>query len=196
VTGGQVGLTRRPLLFVLAALLLAACATPTPPGTVRSYAGKFSLQLTGGDHQQSMSGRFAMSVDGEHVTLDLATPLGNTVARVNSRPGRAQLTVPGSDGPRTEEGSDPDALSQRVLGWTLPVAGLPDWIEGRPTSSEPYRLEPAQDGGSILQQQGWEIRFDPRGQDGRIRRLQLDRAEQGQAPSVHLRVVLDPEEKG
>jgi outer membrane lipoprotein LolB len=73
----------------------------------------------------------------------------------------------------------------------MPVSGIRDWIEGRPAPGRPYRITPADGGGSLLEQDGWSIRLDPPGADGRIHRLDLNRAGSGDAPSVSLRVVLD-----
>jgi outer membrane lipoprotein LolB len=186
---------RRSALLPLL-LLPAACATLPPAAGVASYSGKFSLKVAGDERQDVMSGRFALTVDGAGVTLDLSTPLGTTVARIHSGADGATLTVPSGGGLRTERGPDPDALSRRVLGWSLPVDGIGDWIEGRPAPGRPYRLSPADDGGSRLEQDGWTIRLDPRGADGRIRRLDIDRVQQGDAPSVSLRVVLDAGARG
>jgi len=183
-------LRRGAALF--AAAILGACSTLPPAAGILTYSGKFALRVSGTEHQDTMNGRFALSVDDAGVTLDLSTPLGTTVARIRSGPQGALLTVPGSEGLRTEQGPDPDALSQRVLGWTLPVSGIRDWIEGRPAAGRPYRLSAADDGGSLLEQDGWTIRLDPRGADGHIRKLDMNRAQQGEAPSVSLRVVLDP----
>jgi outer membrane lipoprotein LolB len=184
LTSGRLGLAL--------CLLAAGCASlPAAPDGV-SYEGRFALAVDGTDRHQTASGRFALTVAGSDVTLDLSTPLGTTVARVQSGPSGARLTVPTAGGLRTEHGPDPEALSQQVLGWALPMSGIGDWIEGRPVKDRPYRLDPANDGATELQQDGWTIRFDPRGPDGRIRRLDMSRPQQGEAPAVSLRVVLDP----
>jgi len=180
-------------LLLPAPLLLTSCASLPPAAGVLTYSGKFSLVVSGSERQDTMSGRFALTVDpaAASVTLDLSTPLGTTVARITSTPQGAQLAVPASGGLRTEQGPDPDALSQRVLGWSMPVSGIRDWIEGRPAPGRPYRITAADAGGSLLEQDGWSIRLDPRGPDGRIHRLDLNRGPVGDAPSVSLRVVLD-----
>jgi outer membrane lipoprotein LolB len=189
---------RSPLLL---ALVLASCKTvapPVAPGPDASiYSGKFSLHVTGAEREQSMSGRFALTVvrgaamAPSDVTLDLSTPLGTTVARIRSGPDGATVVLPDHGGLRTEQGADADELSQRVLGWSLPVAGIGDWIEGRPAQGRPYRLSPGEGGASLLEQDGWTIRIDPRGADGRVRRMDMDRAAAGIAPAVTLRVVVD-----
>jgi outer membrane lipoprotein LolB len=192
VSAPAVALRRvRLALAALWVVLVAACATlPAATGSV-SYTGKFALVVSGPDRRETMSGRFVLTVGDSGVTLDLSTPLGTTVARVQNGPSGARVTVPSGGGLRTEQGPDPDALSAQVLGWTLPVSGIPDWIEGRPASGRPYRLDAAADGGSLLEQDGWTIRLAPRGPDGKIHRLDMDRPPTGEAPSVSLRVVLD-----
>src|SRR5258708_15459472 len=97
-----------------------------------------------------MNGRFLMTVNESGVTLDLSTPLGTTVARVENGPAGARVTVPSGAGLRTEQGADPDALSFQVLGWQLPVSGIPDWIEGPPVPGRPYRLPAADHGGALV----------------------------------------------
>jgi outer membrane lipoprotein LolB len=173
-------------------VLAAGCATLPPVTGEASYAGRFALAVDGTGRHETASGRFALAVSGSDVTLDLSTPLGTTVARVQAGADGARLTVPTAGGLRTERGPDPEALSLKVLGWTLPVSGIGDWIEGRPVKDRPYRMEPGDNGATELQQDGWTIRFDPRGPDGRIRRLDMSRPQQGEAPAVSLRVVLDP----
>lgn len=174
-------------------VLAAACASLPPATGGVNYTGRFSLVVNGDDRHETASGRFALTVDRSDLTLDLSTPLGNTVARVQSGPGGARVTVPSGSGLRTAEGPDPEALSLQVLGWTLPVSGIRDWIEGRPVPDRPYRLDPGEAGAAQLEQDGWTIHFPPRGSDGRIHRLDLSRPQQPDAPAVSLRVVLDQE---
>jgi outer membrane lipoprotein LolB len=178
-------------LAALLSLVAVACATLPPATGGISYTGRFALAVDGIDRHETASGRFALTVGQSDVTLDLSTPLGTTVARVQSGPAGARLTVPSAGGLRTEEGPDADALSLQVLGWPLPVSGIGDWIEGRPVLGRPYRLDPGEAGAAQLEQDGWTIQFDPRGADGRIRRLDMSRPRQGSDPAVSLRVVLD-----
>jgi outer membrane lipoprotein LolB len=180
------------LVYALSVLAAGCASLPAVTGEL-NYSGKFALVVTAADRRETMSGRFSLTVDRSDLTLDLSTPLGTTVARVQTGPAGARLTVPSGGRLRTEQGPDPDALALQVLGWTLPVSGIGDWIEGRPAMGRPYRLDSGADGTALLEQDGWTIRFEARGADGRIRRLDLDRPQQGEAPAVSLRVVLDSE---
>lgn len=176
----------------LAVLAVCACQSLPPVHGGVTYEGRFALAVNGDSRHEASSGRFTMTVDPPNLTVDLSTPLGTTVARVHTGPDGAQVTVPTTTGLKTERGPNADELSLQVLGWPLPVSGIGDWVQGRPVPGRPYRLEPGQDGSSVLEQDGWTIRFEARGSGGHLRRLQMNRPPQGDAPGVSLRVALDP----
>ncbi|MGB3290069.1 MAG: lipoprotein insertase outer membrane protein LolB, partial [Burkholderiaceae bacterium] len=82
----------------LTALLLSACATPgkiggDAAGAAFERTGRFAVSVNYADGKQdSVQGGFAWRDEGRVLTLDLANPLGNTLARVEVEPGRATLT--------------------------------------------------------------------------------------------------------
>jgi outer membrane lipoprotein LolB len=183
---------------LLLPLLLGACTSLPPPRTAdHHYAGRFSLAVTRPDaagdapHRDAWTGRFTLEVDARTLSLDLISPLGSTIARFETDAREARLLVPADGGVRVEHGPDAQALSEQVLGWSLPVAGMPDWVEGRPSGDRPFQPLPPEDGKSRFLQDGWSVTVEPPA-DGRAgRRLQMDRAGQAGAPDVALRVVLD-----
>jgi outer membrane lipoprotein LolB len=188
-------LKARPLLLLL---LLSACASlPPPKGADHHYAGRFSLAVTRADpggaapQRDAWTGRFALEVDARSLTLDLVSPLGSTIARFETDAQEARLLVPANGGVRVEHGSDAQALSEQVLGWSLPVAGMADWVEGRPSPARPYQPLAASADTTRFEQDGWAVTVEPPA-DGRPgRRLQMDRSGLDGAPDVALRVVLD-----
>lgn len=168
--------------------LVAGCATlPAPPAADRTHVGRFSVNATGA-RQESATGRFELRVLRDALTLDLSAPLGATLARFETGPGGAQLTVPGSP-PRVVRGRSPDELADEVLGYTLPVSGMADWILGRPA---PGRASKQSDDGSVFEQDGWTIRVLERFADGKQPRLlTFQRPGAASAPEINLRLVLD-----
>lgn len=197
--GGQIRSRHLAQGFVLllAVVLISSCTTlPPPAATERSYSGRFSLAVTstqtGTETQRSAwTGRFALAVGPQSLTLDLVTPLGATIARFETDPREARLLVP-SDGRLQEaRGTDAQTLAERVLGWSLPIERMPDWIEGRPSSGRPFHALAAEEGSERFEQDGWSVTVQ-RVTDGKSgRRLQIERPARDGLPSVALRVVLD-----
>ena len=204
------------------ALLLSACSSLPPApmqadGATSNYAGRFSLAVTSSEpgveeRREAWSGRFWLAVRAQTLSLDLVSPLGATIARFETDPEEARLLVPANGGVRVEHGTDAQSLSERVLGWSLPIAGMPDWIAGHPASGRPFRALPAAasadaDPGAEavpsaadvrpgatpdrFEQDGWAVTVErPVGERTGLR-LQMDRAARDHSPAVALRVVLD-----
>ncbi len=186
----------RTAVLPLLAAALGACASLPPPPAGHHYAGRFSLAVTHGFDQapgprEAWTGRFTLDVGAAGMALDLISPLGSTIARFETDPHEARLLVPQDGGVRVEHGSDARALSEQVLGWSLPMAGMPDWVEGRPAPERPYQPLPPQDGAERFEQDGWSVRVQAPVPGGPGRRLQMDRALSSAGPAVALRVVLD-----
>ena len=173
--------------------LLAGCATSPVAPPDRSYTGRFSATTlaatAGGEQRQSVSGRFNFEIRGDHQRLELASPLGTMVARIDVEPSGARATGAQMQDVR---GADADALTEQLLGWRLPVTGLSDWIEGRPVAGRPALVD--RENGRIvaIEQDGWIIRlpevFDI---SARPRRLLLERPGASNAPAVDLRLIID-----
>ena len=166
------------------ALWLGACATPTPPPE-RVYSGRFVAIADNGERRDSVSGLFTIEVRGARKTIDLATPVGTTVARIEIEPGRATATGPQL---QTASGPDADQLVEGLTGWRLPVAGLVDWIDGRPSPDRPASTQ--REGGRIseIEQDGWTIRYaEYSSVTQRPRRLVLERRAVGAGPALSVR---------
>lgn len=179
-----------PLLASLT--LLTACATVPRAPADRAYTGRFAVTTASAEQRDNVSGRFGLEIRGLQQILELSSPLGTTVARIEIEPGAARAT-----GAQMQEvrGPDADALTEKLLGWPLPVSGLADWIEGRPVPSRAAHIE--REGGRIvlLQQDGWTIRlpeyFEGNAATVRPRRLILERPAGANTPSVVLRLIVD-----
>ena len=175
---------------------LAGCTTLAPPATADITTGRFALTIRGvgsdgAPRSESQSGRFTLAQAGAVTTLDLATPLGTTLARLQASPAGARLQVPEAGGLREVSEPDAEALAERVLGFPLPLAGLPAWVRGVPLASRPAVPLTDADG---FRQDDWRVRFDERYGGAlapRPRRLTLARDATAVAPAITLRIVLD-----
>jgi outer membrane lipoprotein LolB len=180
-----------------AALALAACATLPEFGAVeRVHAGRFAATTVLDGRSENTTGRFTLAVAGHRLLLDLSSPLGTTLARIESGAGGAVLRLPG-DGEREVRGRDAEALAEELLGWTMPVAGIADWIVGRPDPRRPSRAFADGAGGQGFEQDGWQIELAERFGDDSPRRLVMTRPARAAvpptppAPAITLRLVLD-----
>jgi outer membrane lipoprotein LolB len=168
----------RPLAALAAAsvLALAGCATPsTPPGPAAGegppnlWTGRFAATVTeagDGAREERSSGRFSLRVEGPSTEIELSSPLGQTIAQVRLDDGRATLRA--ADG-KSWQAPSAEALTEQVFGWRVPLANLPDWLEGRiaePTERDGSRVVAGLD-------HGWSVRIDA-SEAGRPRRLALD----------------------
>lgn len=174
-------------------LLLTACAA-LPPARVaeRVHQGRFSASAVWPDRQENVSGRFTLQLHADGLTLDLASALGNTLARIDTDSAGARMTAPRADGSLQRiEGADAETLAEQMLGWRLPVSGIGTWIAGKPVATRPFRTLP--DETRSIEQDGWTIRVTERFEaNGSPRRMIFERgASSTGAPAVTLRLVLD-----
>lgn len=178
---------------MLAAGVLAGCATParidtSAPESVFQRTGRFavSVQYANGQ-QEAVQGGFAWLDTGRLLTLDLANPLGSTLARVQVQPGIATLTR--TDG-QQQSAPNPDALVEQVLGSPIPVAGLRNWLRGQTGQSQVAGLSSSPQGQpQSFEQDGWRVelqRYDNVGPG----LLRLNRNEPNR--SISVRLVIDP----
>jgi len=136
------------------ALALAGCAQlpPAPPAasTEARLSGRLSVTVAGTVHNRSSGGAasFELIGDAQAGRLDLTSPLGTLVARASWQPGLVSLQTP--DGERRFD--DLDALTREMLGETIPVAALFDWLNARPWPAAPHQKTA---GG--FEQLGWRI---------------------------------------
>lgn len=158
------------LSWVLAALLAGACAQME----IRPPAGPLEFELSGriaaryGDEAFTGNVMWRHAAGGDEMMIN--TPMGQGVARI-VRQGEAVVLTTAE--PREYRAVDVESLTERVLGFRLPLVGLADWVRGRPAPGKPARVERASDGRlRALEQDGWHVQYlDYAG--GRPSRLRL-----------------------
>ncbi|HEY8878310.1 MAG TPA: outer membrane lipoprotein LolB [Roseateles sp.] len=140
-----------PLLLALA---LAGCAQlqKAPPATTAEarLSGRISVTVAGDVHNRGTGGAASFELFGgpQAGRLELTSPLGALVARASWQPGRAMLQTPDDE----RRFDDLDALTREMLGETVPVAALFDWLHARPWPAVPHTKT---DNG--FEQLGWRI---------------------------------------
>jgi outer membrane lipoprotein LolB len=142
-------------------VFLAACTTvPRATGSADALSGRLSVKVDGADgtSARNVSAAFELQGDPRTGTLSLSTPLGSTLAQARWAPGAVWLVTPQGE----RRYADLDALTGEVLGESLPVAAMFDWLRGRPWPGAASRATapPAEPG---FEQLGWAVslaRFD------------------------------------
>lgn len=168
---------------LLAALVLAACASvpqgATPEG--EALSGRLAVRVDAGDGVAERSENAAFELQGTPQVgrLNLATPLGTIIAQARWAPGSVVLATPQGE----RNFADLDALTREVLGESVPVAALFDWLRGRPWPGAASMASVAPDDPGFAQL-GWVVslaRFD----EGWVV------ARRERAPAVTVRARLD-----
>jgi outer membrane lipoprotein LolB len=188
-------------IFVLTSALLSGCAG-VPGGTyvaspsANAFAAKprwtaFSLDGRIAVHQgeNTFAGNIRWRHSAQSDEIDLASPLGQTVARLVRAADGIHLAA--SDG-RETMAPDWESLTERELGWSLPVSGLVHWVQSAAAPAARYEVTAADDQGRPreLRQQGWTIAYLAYDEQDRPTRLRLSRND------LDLRLAVDSWQTG
>ena len=152
-----------PLLPLALAALLSACAAPArlPEVPVAAYSetielnGRLSVNYSKDGAPESLSGKFNWVQAGERIDVSLASPLGQTIAKITVTPREATLVQ--SD-QVTRSAPDIDTLTMDTLGWRLPVTGLRDWLQGYATAQDGSRFVASPANSEVVTNDGWRLR--------------------------------------
>jgi outer membrane lipoprotein LolB len=160
-------------LCLLTGMLLAGCQTlPQQPlqneeptnGLLRRQhlqardqfvlQAKLAVQYAGKGYTARMHWQHSAASD----VLDIFSPLGQLVAHIERD--QSQVSLIDQQGIR-HQAQNISRLTEELLGWRLPLAGLSQWVQGIPVADSAYQAvytpggEPQQ-----LLQDGWRIDYD------------------------------------
>jgi outer membrane lipoprotein LolB len=149
---------------VLACVLLSGCAalqrgapvSSVDATTVDAFQldGRINLRV----EKQGYPGRVRWRHSPHADELWFYSPLGATVAQLRQDASGALLIT--SDG-REHRAGDLQELAFDVLGWDLPLAGLPYWVRGLEWPDVPTQEETFDQQGRLryLAQAGWQVSY-------------------------------------
>lgn len=191
-------ITRRLSLFACAAILAGCATTSSNVATVGAYRdsidldGRLSVNYQKDGNRESMTVNFDWAQAPGRVDVTIANPLGQTVATIEVTPQAATLTQAGR-APVTE--ADVDTLSQRTLGWPLPVSGLRDWLQGYAVDAQGQRFSASPARNEVVTRDGWRLRFvewqDPNAAQPAPRVIHATRAAVGDIQDLEIRIVIN-----
>ncbi len=175
------------LAAAAAPLLLAACASLAPLAPVAGdarYGGRIAVRADAdGDLQpaRAFSATFDLQGSALRGSLSLASPLGAIVGQARWNRGEVQLQTPG----QTRLYPDLASLTRDVLGESVPVEALFDWLRGEPWGGVPATTT----GTGGFAQAGWQVAIERDAAGGRVASVVAVR--QTPPPTVTMRIRLD-----
>jgi outer membrane lipoprotein LolB len=195
---------RAPALALAAALtLLAGCATTSAPRSTAAVApyrdsielaGRIAINYSKDGKKESLNGKFTWRQSKDSTDVNLISPTGQTVAVISVTPGSATLKQSGKE---PLSAPDLDSLTTRTLGWTLPVSGLRDWLQGHAIASDGSRYTATPSNDTVVTRDGWKLDYVSWQDDGapvpQPKRIDVTRIALGQqVDDMALRIVIDP----
>jgi outer membrane lipoprotein LolB len=172
---------RLALAFAAAAIVCACAALPEsrplPPGGFE-LSGRVAVR----HGKDAESGKLFWRHTDEADDLLITSPLGQGIARV-SREGSEFRLVTGNAG--EHRATDAESLTENALGWRLPIAGLSDWVQGRPGPGREAELSRDEEGRiRELRQDGWRVEYEAF-REARPAKLRMSRDD------LQIRLVID-----
>ena len=174
---------------VAAALAGCALLAPSPPpAPAFELIGRVAVSHDGRAFSSGV--RWQHTAQGDE--LWLLTPTGQALAHIIGDAGGATFT--GSDRSQ-HKAADIGSLTQRALGWEMPVAHLAWWVQGETAPGAVVQAVERDEQGRLaaLEQEGWRIAYvydSAGGRDGQLRRLELA------GGSQLIRLVIDGWQRG
>lgn len=153
-------------------------------------SGRMQVRYQQNNKEQSLPGSFEWKQEQDSTTIELISPLGQTMASISQNASGATLQQAGQ-APRTADNLD--NLLTETLGWPLPVGGLRDWLQGYTRAANGQREALMAQDNLIIKADGWQLRYvtwiDEGGQL-RPKRIDLQRYTE-QAGEVSMRLAID-----
>lgn len=170
--------------------LLMACAGPQPSSFDAQFerAGRFLVQVMDPvGKTESVQGGFRWRQNDLGWQLDLISPMGATLARLEAGASGVVLQRPGESDRRAATAA---LLVSELFYAQVPVDAMSDWIRGRIVSTAGVQSieRDAQNRVVSMSQAGWNIRFDRYDERG-PRLIEVTGVDQGR--EVRMRMIVD-----
>ena len=115
--------------------------------------------------------------------LLITSVLGQGIARITRRNGEIRLVTADH---KEYAATDAETLTEQVLGWRLPLAGLPDWVQGRADPVRPGTLLTRDSQSRLIELRQGDWRVEYQDYEGtRPSRMRISRA------GMEIRLIVD-----
>ena len=170
------------VLGLLAALAAAGCAELQPAPRNESVEFELAGRIATRFREEAASGNVAWRHSRESDELLITSPVGSSMARI-VRTGR-EVVLTTAEG-KEYRANDTETLTEQVLGFRLPLAGLTYWVRGRPVEGAEASVTRDKDGRlATLGQNGWGVEYQEFRADGLPVRMKLT------YPGIELRLAI------
>jgi len=165
--------TGRRVMAGLLGMVMAGCSTlPAPPTqTTASNASQQRIQRLQANQPFALEAKLAVQYAGkgytarlewqhdvQEDTMRIFSPLGQQVALIHRT--RQAVTLTDQSG-KQHTAADVASLTERLLGWRLPLSGLSQWILGIPHGNSPFQAAYLENSApASLTQDQWQINYD------------------------------------
>lgn len=151
--------------FVFLAVLASCAQLPQQPADDSvefEIAGRIGMRY----RSDASSGQLAWRHSRERDDLLITSALGQGIAQILRED--QSITITTADG-RKFQAADAEELTEKTLGFRLPLTGLADWVRGQPSLRGQIAEEKRDSQGRLvlLQQGGWRIEYLAYGEDAR-----------------------------
>ena len=154
-------------------------------------SGRLSVNYTKDGKAETLAGQFTWTQTPAAVDVTLGSSFG-TVAKIRVTPDSASLTQT-DKAPRVAR--DIDTLTAQALGWSLPVSGLREWLQGYATGAGGKRFAASPANNTVTTSDGWKVTFvtwqDPNAAQPSPKRIDAQRPASLNIDELNLRIVID-----
>lgn len=171
-------------IVLIALLWLQACTSTGPISPIGPGAQSFALngRVSVKHGEETFSGSLDWAADVRRDELLFSNPLGQGVASLTRSSSGVTLTPAGKQAIYAETA---DELTEKALGFRLPLAGLRFWVQGLPDPARPFESTVSDTGGiTQLRQDGWVIDY-LQYRENRPRKIHVTR------DGLEIRLVID-----
>lgn len=171
-------------LALLAAFAAAGCAElqPVPAHETASVEFELAGRIATRYREEAASGNVAWRHSRDADEMLISTPVGSSMARIVRTGSEIVLTTADQ---KEFRANDAEALTEKVLGFRVPLAGLTDWVRGRQIEgAEAAVVRDGQGRLASLKQNGWSVEYQEFRADGLPVRMKLT------YPGIELRLAI------
>lgn len=117
--------------------------------------GRLTVNYQKDGKPETLHGNFTWTQSPSAVDVTLGSSFG-TVAKIRVTPDAATLTQT-DQAPRVAR--DIDTLTAQSLGWSLPVSGLREWLQGYATAADGKQFAASPAANTVTTRDGWKLIF-------------------------------------